>query len=71
MKKLLKEILTSSKSSSVSSMRLIALLGSLSLMVCIVYLVFSKDDRLVEALPYLVGGLIAFTTGKVIQTKFE
>ncbi len=71
MKKIIKELLSSSKTKSMSSMRLIVLLGSVSLMMCILYLVFSKDQRLVEALPYLITGLIAFTSGKVIQSKFE
>ena len=69
--KALKEILTSSKTKSLSSMRLIALLGSISIIICIMFMVFSKDERLVETLPYFIGGLITFTTGKAIQAKFE
>ena len=71
MKKIIKELPSSSKTKSMSSMRLIVLLGSVSLMMCILYLVFSKDERLVDTIPYFIGGLITFTTGKVIQSKFE
>jgi len=71
MKKIILELLTSSKTKSLSSMRLIALLGSIALITCIMFMVFSRDERLVETLPYFIGGLITFTTGKAIQSKFE
>ncbi len=71
MKKIILELLTSSKTNSLSSMRLITLLGSVSIIICIIFMTFSKDDRLVETLPYFIGGLITFTGGKAIQSKFE
>ena len=69
--KILRELLTSSKTKSLSSMRLIVLLGSFAIIICIVFMVFSGDKRLVDTLPYFIGGLVTFTTGKAIQSKFE
>ena len=69
--KALKEILTSSKTKSLSSMRFIALLGSIAIIICIMFMVFSKDERLVETLPYFIGGLIALAGAKTIQSKYE
>ncbi len=68
---MLKELITCSKTKQLSSMRLIALMCSVGLLICVMYMVFTKDERLVEALPYLIGGLIAMATGKAIQAKFE
>ncbi|MDA0039552.1 hypothetical protein OFR42_11420 [Brachyspira hyodysenteriae] len=51
-------------------MRLISLLGSAVMLVCIA-LVFSKDVRLGEALPFLMGGLLGLAGFKSYQSKFE
>ena len=67
----LKDLLLCSKTGHLSSMRLISLLGSAVILVCIVFLVFSKDARLVEALPFLMGGLLGLAGFKSYQAKFE
>ncbi len=69
--KILKQLLICSKTNTLSSMRLIALVGSVSMIICIMFLVFSKDERLVESIVYFIAALITFTTGKVVQSKFE
>ena len=60
-----------SKTGHLSSMRLISLLGSAVMLVCIAFLVFSKDARLGEALPFLMGGLLGLAGFKSYQSKFE
>lgn len=71
MKKGFTDLITCSKTGHLSSMRFISIIGSLVMMVCISFLVFSKDERLIEALPYLIGGLIGLAGFKSYQTKFE
>lgn len=71
MTKLFREIITSSKTNSLSSMRLIALMGSLSMIVSILFMVFTNDLRLSETLPYFVYALLGLSGAKAIQSKFE
>ncbi|MEI0595045.1 hypothetical protein [Brachyspira pilosicoli] len=49
-----KDLISSSKTGHLSSMRLISLLGSAVMLVCVSFLVFSKDERLIESLPFLL-----------------
>ncbi|PPS21072.1 hypothetical protein N4239_04835 [Brachyspira hyodysenteriae] len=67
----IKDLLLCSKTGHLSSMRLISLLGSAVMLVCIAFLVFSKDVRLGEALPFLMGGLLGLAGFKSYQSKFE
>ena len=52
-------------------MRLISLLGSAVMLVCVSFLVFSKDERLIESLPFFIGGLLGLAGFKSYQAKFE
>ena len=65
------DMLTCSKTGRLSTTRFITLIGSLVLLVCIAFLVFSRDDRLGEAMPFLMGGLIGLEGFKSYQSKFE
>ncbi|MDA0070470.1 hypothetical protein OFR98_14290 [Brachyspira hyodysenteriae] len=62
-----KDLISCSKTGHLSSMRLISLLGSAVMLVCIAFLVFSKDVRLGEALPFLMGGLLGLAGFKSYQ----
>ena len=65
------DMLTCSKTGRLSSTRFITVIGSLVLLICIAFLVFSKDSRLWEAMPFLMGGLIGLEGFKSYQSKFE
>ncbi|MEI0493024.1 hypothetical protein R4J17_11375 [Brachyspira intermedia] len=65
------DMLTCSKTGRLSSTRFITVIGSLVLLICIAFLVFSKDSRLGEAMPFLMGGLIGLEGFKSYQSKFE
>ncbi|MEI0488911.1 hypothetical protein [Brachyspira pulli] len=65
------DMLTCSKTGRLSSTRFITVIGSLVLLICIAFLVFSKDSRLGEAMPFLIGGLIGLEGFKSYQSKFE
>lgn len=67
----IKDLISSSKTGHLSSMRFISLIGSLVMLVCISYMVFSKDERLIEALPFLIGALLGLAGFKSYQSKFE
>ncbi len=71
MKKAIKELLSSSKTNTLSSTRLLVIIGSITLFFCIVYMVLTNDTRLNDALPYFVGGIVSLITGKVFQSKYE
>lgn len=66
-----KDLISSSKTGHLSSMRLISLLGSAVMLVCVSFLVFSKDERFIEALPFFIGGLLGLAGFKSYQAKFE
>ncbi len=65
------ELITCSKTGQLSSMRLIALVGSLVVLVCIVYLVFSGDTRLTESITPLTITLLGLAGCKAFQANFE
>lgn len=65
------DMLTCSKTGRLSSTRFITVIGSLVLLICIAFLVFSKDSRLGEVMPFLMGGLIGLEGFKSYQSKFE
>lgn len=69
--KLFREIITSSKTGSLSSMRLIALIGSFAMIVSILFMVFTNDLRLNDTLPYFTWALLGLSGAKAIQSKFE
>ncbi len=69
--KAIKEILSSSKTKTLSSTRLLVVVGSITLFFCIVYMVVTKDARLNDTLPYFIGGIVTLITGKVFQSKYE
>lgn len=69
--KAIREILSSSKTNTLSSTRLLVVAGSLTLFFCIVYMVVTKDTRLNDTLPYFIGGIVTLITGKVFQSKYE
>ena len=64
-------LITCSKTGNLSTTRLITLVGSFVLLSCIAFLVFSKDERLVEACPFFMAGLVGLEGFKSFQTKFE
>ncbi len=67
----IKELLSSSKTKTLSSTRLLVVIGSLTMFFCIVYMVITKDSRLNDTLPYFIGGVVTLITGKVFQSKYE
>lgn len=69
--KIFREIITSSKTNSLSSMRLITLTGSFAMIVSILFMVFSNDSRLNETLPYFTWALLGLSGAKAVQSKFE
>ncbi|WP_288550153.1 hypothetical protein [uncultured Brachyspira sp.] len=67
----IKELLTCSKTNTLSSMRLISLIGSLVLLFCITWCIITKDEKREELSFCLIGGLLGMNGFKTLQTKFE
>ncbi len=71
MKNVLKEILTSSKTNRLSSMRIIALIGTIIFSLCLLFMVITNSNNLEHVGSAFVFGIVGLAGAKSFQTGRE
>ena len=64
-------IFTCSKTNTLSSMRLICVVGTFTLLIILCYMVYTKDERLNDCVTPIIGGITALSGFKYAQSRQE